>query len=96
MDDMSPDPAAAETPAVAALEAGAHLSALLDRVERGERIIITRHGKPVARLIPEAQPDQAAAQAALDRLFAHADAMAAEGARFTHAELMAMRDEGRH
>lgn len=84
------------TPAsVGAYEAKTHLAELLDRVQRGEQIVITRHGKPIARLIPEGQPDLAAAHAALDRLFAHADAMAEEGARFTHAELMAMRDEGR-
>jgi prevent-host-death family protein len=29
-----------------------HLSALLDRVARGEEIIIARAGKPVARLVP--------------------------------------------
>ena len=34
-------------------EAKAHLSALIERVEAGEEIIITRRGKPVARLIPE-------------------------------------------
>lgn len=28
------------------------LSELLDRVERGESIVITRHGEPVARLVP--------------------------------------------
>jgi antitoxin (DNA-binding transcriptional repressor) of toxin-antitoxin stability system len=28
------------------------LSELLDRVERGERITITRHGRPVADLVP--------------------------------------------
>lgn len=28
------------------------LSELLDRVERGETIVITRHGEPVARLVP--------------------------------------------
>lgn len=35
-----------------AYEAKTHLSGLLDRVERGETITITRHGKPVARLVP--------------------------------------------
>lgn len=29
-----------------------HLSQLLDRVEKGERIVITRNGKPVAELSP--------------------------------------------
>ncbi len=32
--------------------AKAHLSELLDRVEAGEDIVITRHGKPVAQLSP--------------------------------------------
>ena len=32
--------------------AEAHLSELLDRVEKGEAIVITRCGRPVARLIP--------------------------------------------
>lgn len=34
-------------------EAKAHLSALIDRVEAGEEIIIARRGKPVARLVKE-------------------------------------------
>lgn len=39
---------------VGAFEAKTHLSALLERVERGEEIVITRHGRPVARLLPPA------------------------------------------
>jgi prevent-host-death family protein len=39
---------------IGAFEAKTHLSRLLDRVERGETVTITRHGKPVARLIPVA------------------------------------------
>jgi prevent-host-death family protein len=34
-------------------EAKAHLSALVERVEAGEEIVITRRSKPVARLVPE-------------------------------------------
>jgi prevent-host-death family protein len=37
---------------IGAFEAKTHLSALLDRVEKGERITITKHGVPVARLVP--------------------------------------------
>jgi len=37
---------------IGAYEAKTHLSELLDRVEGGERIVITRHGKPVAQLAP--------------------------------------------
>ncbi len=34
-------------------EGKAHLPQLLDEVERGETIVITRHGRPIARLVPE-------------------------------------------
>ena len=37
---------------VGAFEAKNKLSALLDEVEHGEEVVITRHGKPVARLVP--------------------------------------------
>jgi prevent-host-death family protein len=33
-------------------EAKTHLSRLLERVERGEEIVIARSGRPVARLVP--------------------------------------------
>jgi prevent-host-death family protein len=37
---------------VGAFEAKTHLPKLLDRVERGESVTITRHGRPVAQLVP--------------------------------------------
>jgi prevent-host-death family protein len=37
---------------VGAFEAKTHLSELLDRVEQGEKITITRHGVPTAMLVP--------------------------------------------
>ena len=37
---------------VGAFKAKTHFSSLLERVEKGEQIIITRHGKPVAKLVP--------------------------------------------
>jgi prevent-host-death family protein len=37
---------------VGAFEARNRLGALLDRVARGEEIVITRHGRPVAKLVP--------------------------------------------
>lgn len=39
---------------VGAYEAKTHLPRLLDRVAQGESLTITRHGRPVARLIPVA------------------------------------------
>ena len=38
---------------IGAFEAKNTLGSLLDDVQKGEEIVITRHGKPVARLIPE-------------------------------------------
>ena len=37
---------------IGAYEAKTHLPKLLDRVSKGERITITRHGVPVAVLLP--------------------------------------------
>jgi prevent-host-death family protein len=38
---------------ISAFEAKTHFGKLLDRVAAGEEIVITRHDKPIARLIPE-------------------------------------------
>ena len=37
---------------VGVYEAKTKLAGLLDEVERGETVTITRHGRPVARLVP--------------------------------------------
>ena len=37
---------------IGAYEAKTHLARLLDRVARGERVIITRHGRRIARIVP--------------------------------------------
>jgi prevent-host-death family protein len=46
---------------VGSFEAKTHLPQLLERVAQGEEFTITRHGKPVARLVPAVcappQPD---------------------------------------
>jgi prevent-host-death family protein len=43
---------------IQASEAKTRFLSLLDEVERGASVIITRHGKPVARLIPETTADK--------------------------------------
>ena len=54
---------------IGSFEAKNKLSALLDRVEQGEEITITRHGRPVARLVPNtAGIDSSEAKAALQRM----------------------------
>jgi prevent-host-death family protein len=80
---------------VGAYDAKSRLSELLDRVENGEQIVITRHGKPVARLVPEGGHNVADALAAVDELTRLRKELAARGVRVTQAEIRAMRDEGR-
>jgi prevent-host-death family protein len=40
-------------PTVTAFEAKTRFGELLERVSKGEEVVITRHDKPVARLVPE-------------------------------------------
>lgn len=53
-------------------EAKNNFTHLLDRVEEGERVVITRHGKPVAEIRPLAPerplPTEAERRAAFERL----------------------------
>ncbi|MBM3583993.1 MAG: type II toxin-antitoxin system prevent-host-death family antitoxin [Alphaproteobacteria bacterium] len=78
---------------IGAFEAKTHLSALLDRVARGETIEITRRGKPVARLVPATEPEEARRQRAaeaVDRL-----KELREGVTLGGLSWKALRDEGR-
>jgi prevent-host-death family protein len=79
---------------VGAFEAKNKLSALLDRVENGEEIIITRRGTPVAKLVP-AKPgfDREKARAAAEGLRKLADSINAP--KLGWEEIKKMRDEGR-
>ncbi len=49
---------------IGAYQAKTHLPQLLDRVARGESLTITRHGRPVARLVPVADDRERAREAA--------------------------------
>lgn len=54
---------------IGAYEAKTHFSELLARVEQGEEITITRHGAPVARLVPvQRTPSREERQAAVDAM----------------------------
>ena len=53
---------------VGAFEAKTHLSTLLDRVAKGEEVVITRHGKPVARLVGVARADRDRVNDAFEKL----------------------------
>lgn len=79
---------------IGAFEAKNRLGSLLDRVEAGEEIVITRHGRPVARLVPNApNAERERARAAAERIRARARAQAL--GPFNWEEMKAYRDEGR-
>lgn len=81
-------------PAFGAFEAKNRLGHLLDLVEQGEEVTITRHGKAVARLVPpQKASDRAAAREAVGRMRARAAALRA--GPFDWEEWKSFRDQGR-
>lgn len=78
--------------AIGAFEAKTHFSALLERVEHGEVIFITRRGKAVARLLPvEDQENNQKGLAAVRAL----KALRQKIKVLSLAEWLQFRDEGR-
>ena len=75
---------------VGAFEAKTHLSALLDRVAGGEEVIITKHGKPIARLVSAVQIDRTRVNEAFEKLKALRKGKTLEGLSWK-----TLRDEGR-
>lgn len=79
-------------------EAKTHLSELIARAERGEEVIITRHNKPVAKLVPINEvPAELIARRrqALAELQDIGRRIAARGGPITIEEILQWRDEGR-
>jgi prevent-host-death family protein len=71
-------------------EAKAHLPQLLDAVEHGETIIITRHGRAIARIVPEAQRRQEE----IDRAIESIKGLRQRTGKITADELLSARHEG--
>lgn len=71
-------------------EAKTHLPQLLDAVERGETIVITRHGRAIARLVPEVEGRAAEVRKAMDRIEAFRQIMP----RLTVEDILSARHEG--
>ena len=82
---------------VTAFEAKTRFGELLDRVTHGEEIVITRHDKPVARIIPEGRTSLANIQQAVRDLRALRSSMAKRRGfkPLTDAEIRSAIDEGR-
>lgn len=79
---------------IGAFEAKNKLSSLLERAERGEEIVITRRGKPIARLVPvNESADQKRRREAMERIRALAREL--NLGKFDWEEWKKYRDEGR-
>jgi prevent-host-death family protein len=79
---------------VGAFEAKNKFGQLLDWVEDGEEVVITRHGREVARLVPARQGiNREDARAAIQRIRARAEQR--KLGPFDWAEWKTFRDEGR-
>ncbi len=79
---------------VGAFEAKTHLSELLAAAEAGETIMITRRGKPVARLMP-AEDSREKRKKAIEGIAALRQEIKAYGGGMTIEEILSARNEGR-
>ena len=71
-------------------DAKTHLTQLLTDVERGETIVITRHGRPIARLVPELDQRAEAIQRTMDQI----RVLRATVPAISLSEILAARHEG--
>jgi len=75
---------------VGAFEAKTHLSSLLDKVTRGEEVLITRRGVPVARLVAAGQAEHAGTERVIEEIRALRSGLKLGGLGWKK-----LRDEGR-
>jgi len=76
---------------IQASQAKTHFLRLLDRVERGETVVITRHGKAIARICPEEKVGQEQLVQAVSEM----RALRKRIGRLSLEEILSARDEGR-
>ena len=79
---------------IAASEAKTHLSRLLDDVERGETISITRHGRRIARLVPDEEGRRERVARALDAIERLGKQIRKKHGAMTREEILSLRHEG--
>ena len=75
---------------VGIFQAKNRLSALVDHVRGGHEVVITRHGNPVARLVPYQTEDAVRVHAAVEGLL-----NLRRGCRLDELDWKALRDAGR-
>lgn len=76
---------------IQASDAKARLPQLLDDVERGETLVITRHGRAIARIVPEVNRRQEE----VDRALASIHELRKRTRKLSLKQILSARDEGR-
>lgn len=76
---------------IQASDAKARLPQLLDDVERGETLVITRHGRAIARIVPEVNRRQEE----VDRALTSIRELRKRTRKLTLKQILSARDEGR-
>jgi prevent-host-death family protein len=76
---------------IAASDAKIRLTQLLDEVERGETVMITRHGRRIARIVPESD----CRQEEVDQALANIREIRKRTGRVSVEGLLSARNEGR-
>ena len=76
---------------IQASEAKTKFLSILDEVERGASIIVTRHGKPIARIVPEVEIDRERIERAMEGMHA----LRRRIGKLSLEEILSARDEGR-
>jgi prevent-host-death family protein len=76
---------------IRACEAKTHLPQILDDVERGGTVVITRHGRRIARLVPEATRRQTEIDEAVESILALRKRLKG---KITLEEILSSRHEG--
>jgi prevent-host-death family protein len=79
---------------VQASVAKTHFSQLLDEVERGKTIVILRHGKPIARIVPDPEERMRRHRQALDNLEKLGDEIRARNGGLTTEEIISSIHDG--
>jgi prevent-host-death family protein len=81
---------------ITAFEAKTRFGELLERVARGEEVVITRHDKPVARMVPEGGPRREEVRRAVHGLREIQQAIRQRSrAKLTDRDVRTAIDEGR-
>jgi len=85
------------TETVGVYDGKARFSELIDRAERGEEIVVTRHGKPVARVAPleKVRPSREEWAGLMEQARTLRERIRVESGPISVEEIIAWKNEGR-